>query len=77
MYIGDPVVQKDVRYEQACVLFNLGKNLYFGCILSFDTRETSVEPKIEDGALLSKQSTMEFVALDSSRFHYVMLWAGF
>ena len=25
VYTGDPVTQKDIRYEQACVLFNLGK----------------------------------------------------
>lgn len=24
VYSGEPVVYKDVRYEQACVLFNLG-----------------------------------------------------
>ena len=24
VYSGDPIIHKDVRYEQACILFNLG-----------------------------------------------------
>ena len=38
MYNGEPVIYKDIRYEQACVLYNIGS--LYAQLASRETRQT-------------------------------------